>query len=99
MGTVYAATREDDPDADVVSGEQHHFLVMEYVAGRTLRELLGELGTVPEALVRAVEQSAVREFNGWLEAAARLATMRPEALPQALARFEEQAGVSPPSNN
>ena len=27
---------------------------MEYVEGRTLRELLGDLGTVPEALVREI---------------------------------------------
>ncbi|MHC4473439.1 MAG: serine/threonine-protein kinase, partial [Planctomycetota bacterium] len=31
-----------------------HFLVMEYVKGRTLRDLLEELGTVPESLLREI---------------------------------------------
>ncbi len=33
---------------------RHHFLVMEYVEGQTLRELLDELGRVPEELCRHV---------------------------------------------
>ena len=37
-------------DADAIGG--HHYLVMEYVEGRSLRALLSDLGTVPESLLR-----------------------------------------------
>jgi tetratricopeptide (TPR) repeat protein/predicted Ser/Thr protein kinase len=39
-------------DCDTVAG--HHFLVMEFVEGRSLRELLDDLGTVPETLLREI---------------------------------------------
>ncbi|MHC4449306.1 MAG: serine/threonine-protein kinase [Planctomycetota bacterium] len=39
-------------DCDAIGG--HHFLVMEYVKGRSLRELLDELGTIPETLLREI---------------------------------------------
>jgi len=39
-------------DCDAISG--HHFLVMEFVDGQTLRELCEELGTIPEELCRHV---------------------------------------------
>ena len=41
-----------DGDMLVVDDQPYCFLVMEYVEGRTLRELLTELGRVPEALLR-----------------------------------------------
>ncbi|MGH9334982.1 MAG: protein kinase domain-containing protein, partial [Vicinamibacteria bacterium] len=41
-----------------------HFLVMEYVDGRTLRALLQELGTVPEGLLREI----ARQIAAGLEA-------------------------------
>ncbi|MCU0724766.1 MAG: protein kinase [Planctomycetes bacterium] len=43
-------------DADAVETESGmaHFLVTEYVEGETLRQLLSDLGTVPEALVREI---------------------------------------------
>jgi len=41
-----------DGDMLVVDEKPYCFLVMEYVEGRTLRELLAELGRVPEALLR-----------------------------------------------
>ena len=44
--------RTFDFDALVVDDKQVNFLVMEYVEGRSLRELLDELGTVPETLLR-----------------------------------------------
>ncbi|MDJ0973174.1 MAG: tetratricopeptide repeat protein [Planctomycetota bacterium] len=42
-----------DCAAAQVDGREHHFLVMEYVQGQTLRELLDELGTLPEELCRS----------------------------------------------
>ena len=49
-------------DADAISadGEHHHFLVTEYVEGKNLRELLGDLDTVPESLVREIALQAAR---------------------------------------
>jgi tetratricopeptide (TPR) repeat protein len=41
-------------DSATVGTRTVHFLVTEYVEGRTLRELLGHLGAVPEALLREV---------------------------------------------
>jgi tetratricopeptide (TPR) repeat protein len=46
--------RTYDFDAYEVDGKTHHCLAMEYVEGQTLRELLEELGTVPEDLCRHV---------------------------------------------
>ncbi len=39
-------------DCDAIAG--HHFLVMEYVDGQTLRELCDQLGSLPEELCRHV---------------------------------------------
>src|SRR5262245_35722366 len=46
--------RTYDADQVVADGVHHHFLVMEYVEGQTLRGLLGELGRVPEDICRHV---------------------------------------------
>ena len=48
----------------VADGVTHHFLVMEYVEGQTLRGLLTELGRVPEELCRHIG----REITKGLEA-------------------------------
>jgi tetratricopeptide (TPR) repeat protein len=45
-------------DCDALSG--HHFLVMEYVEGQTLRELLHDLERVPEELCRHVGREVAR---------------------------------------
>ncbi len=50
--------RTFDVDALEVDGKTTHFLVMEYVRGRTLREMLRDLGTVPEALLREIARQA-----------------------------------------
>ncbi|MHC4469426.1 MAG: serine/threonine-protein kinase [Planctomycetota bacterium] len=44
--------RTFDVDALEVEGQTAHFLVMEHVEGRTLREMLDDLGAIPEALLR-----------------------------------------------
>jgi serine/threonine protein kinase/tetratricopeptide (TPR) repeat protein len=43
-----------DVDEFVDGTTRRHFLVMEYVEGRTLRALLAEVGSVPEALCRHI---------------------------------------------
>jgi len=46
--------RTFDVDALAVDGQAQNFMVMEYVQGRNLRDLLNDLGTVPETLLREV---------------------------------------------
>ncbi len=46
--------RTFDVDALVVEGQHVHFMVMEYVEGKSLRALLTDLGTIPETLLREV---------------------------------------------
>ncbi len=43
-----------DADAVRIGAETVHYLVMEFVEGRTLAELREDLGTVPEALLREI---------------------------------------------
>jgi tetratricopeptide (TPR) repeat protein len=43
-----------DVDAIEVEGQAHHFLVMEYVEGQTLRSFLDEMGWFPEDLCRHI---------------------------------------------
>ncbi|MHC4941017.1 MAG: serine/threonine-protein kinase, partial [Planctomycetota bacterium] len=51
--------RTFDVDALVHEGKHHHFMVMEYVQGKSLRELLNDLGKVPEALLREIALQTV----------------------------------------
>ncbi len=46
--------RTIDVDAILLDGRQLNYMVLEYVAGKSLRALLHDLGTVPEALVREI---------------------------------------------
>jgi len=45
-----------DVDATMVEDKQVNYMVMEYVEGRSLRELLNDLGAVPETLLRELAQ-------------------------------------------
>jgi serine/threonine protein kinase/tetratricopeptide (TPR) repeat protein len=47
-----------DCDQLVVDGTPHAFLVMEYVEGKSLRQLLSDLGTIPETLLREIALQA-----------------------------------------
>jgi tetratricopeptide (TPR) repeat protein len=46
--------RTFDVDAILHEGQHHHYMVMEYVPGKSLRELLIEYGTIPETLLREI---------------------------------------------
>ena len=48
-------------DVDAVGG--HHFLVMEYVQGQTLRQLLAELERVPEELCRHIGREIAKGLD------------------------------------
>jgi len=52
-----------DVDALKVAGEQLNFLVMEYVEGQTLRELLDELERVPEELCRHIGREVAQGLH------------------------------------
>jgi serine/threonine protein kinase/tetratricopeptide (TPR) repeat protein len=46
--------RTFDVDATELEGKAVHYMAMEYVEGRSLRKLLLDLGTIPEALLREI---------------------------------------------
>ena len=46
--------RTIDVDAISLEGRQHNYLVMEYVEGKSVRDLLHDLGTIPETLLREI---------------------------------------------
>jgi serine/threonine protein kinase/tetratricopeptide (TPR) repeat protein len=50
--------RTYDVDATVLDGRQVNYMVMEYVSGRSLRHVLADLGTVPDALLREIAVQA-----------------------------------------
>ncbi len=43
-----------DVDATMLDGKQANYMVMEYVEGRSLRDLLNDLGSIPETLLREI---------------------------------------------
>lgn len=64
-------------EADV-AGRALHYLVMERVRGRTLRRLLVEMGTVPEALVREIGRQAAAGLAALHEAGVVHRDVKPE---------------------
>jgi serine/threonine protein kinase/tetratricopeptide (TPR) repeat protein len=69
-----------DADATEVGGRTIHYLVMEYVEGRTLRSLLGELGRVPEELCRHIGREAALALAAVHAAGAVHRDVKPENL-------------------
>jgi len=49
-----SVVRTYDVDATVVDGKQINYMVMEYVRGKSLRQVAGDLGAVPDALLREI---------------------------------------------
>jgi len=51
--------RTFDVDAITLEGQHYHYMVMEYVQGKSLRKLLLDLGTIPETLLREIALQTV----------------------------------------
>src|SRR5688572_10453859 len=58
-----AVARTFESGRDFVDGIDHHYLVMEYVEGRTLQTIFGELEIVPEPLLRHVGARIARGLS------------------------------------
>jgi len=70
--------RTYDCDATDVDGAAAHFLVMEYVEGQTLRDLLKELERVPEELCRHIGREVARGLAAIHEAGVVHRDIKPE---------------------
>lgn len=58
-----AVMRVYEVDADAIGARLHHFLVMELVPGQKLRDTLGQLRILPEALLRSVGAQVARGLS------------------------------------
>jgi tetratricopeptide (TPR) repeat protein len=67
-----------DCDATEADGKAAHFLVMEYVEGQTLRELLADVGRVPEELCRHVGREVAKGLAAIHEAGVVHRDLKPE---------------------
>ena len=70
--------RSFDCDSLVVDGQRYDFLVMEYVQGQTLRDLLHELERVPEELCRHIGREVAKGLHAIHEAGVIHRDMKPE---------------------
>ena len=67
-----------DVGSAVAEGVTHHYLVMEYVEGQTLRGLLAELGRVPEELCRHIGREVAKGLEAIHAAGAVHRDLKPE---------------------
>ncbi len=65
-------------DALAVEGTQHNFIVMEYVEGQTLRDLLVELDRVPEELCRHIGREIAKGLRAIHDAGVVHRDLKPE---------------------
>jgi len=70
--------RTRDVDVADLDGDTVHYLVMDYVEGQTLRQLLVELGQVPEELCRHISASIADGLEGHHAAGAIHRDLKPE---------------------
>jgi serine/threonine protein kinase/tetratricopeptide (TPR) repeat protein len=70
--------RTFDAEAVPCEGGHHHFLVMEYVEGQTLRSLLDEVERVPEKLCRHIGRETAKALAAIHEAGAVHRDLKPE---------------------
>ena len=70
--------RTFDCDATEADGKAAHFLVMEYVEGQTLRDLLKELDRVPEELCRHIGREVAKGLAAIHEAGVVHRDLKPE---------------------
>jgi serine/threonine protein kinase len=70
--------RTFDADATELEGKAVHYMVMEYVEGRSLRKLLLELGTIPETLLREIALQTVAGLAAIHEAGIIHRDLKPE---------------------
>ena len=70
--------RTHDCDAARAGGEQQNFIVMEYVEGQTLRDLLTELDRVPEELCRHIGREVAKGLAAIHAAGVSHRDMKPE---------------------
>lgn len=73
-----AVVRTFDVDAISVNGKNIHFMVMEYVEGRTLRDILAEMRIVPETLLREVARQVASGLAAIHEAGIVHRDLKPE---------------------